>query len=138
MLIDEPAALVSGPLALLLHELAAAPAVRPYVRVLPVWARPYRSEIEAGLQAVAQAAQAWSSTAPERDNAEPSSAGEPESECSVAQAGALLGLGARRVQELAAAGELGGRRVGRIWLLNRVVVEQVAAARRRRGHERHA
>jgi excisionase family DNA binding protein len=132
MLIDRPSAVITGAPAALLSLLLRSPHVRTVVEQLPGWARPYRLEIAAAVDAVHRAGAGWVPVAVERDDAGPVGAVEADFECSVVGAAQLLDLSIRRTQELAAAGMLPGRRVGRQWLLERDAVLLVASARRAR------
>lgn len=129
MLIEGPAAVVSGPPAVLLSLLLRSPNVRTVVEGLPPWLRPYRAEIARVVEELHRVA---ASTALEREDAEPVSATAADSgTCTVSEAADRLRLSVRRTQELAAAGLLGGRRVGRTWQLDSAAVRVVAAERAR-------
>lgn len=134
MLIEGPAAVVSGPSAALLALLLRSPNVATVVRTLPAWARPHRAEIEAAVAAIDRAGRAWSSGAVsfERNDETGSSEIGPDSprRVTTGMAAQLLGLSPRRTQQLAAAGLLGGTRVGRLWLLDKDAVRLMAEGRR--------
>lgn len=128
----ESAAVLSGPAALVVSRVLSSPNVVKVLSGLPPWLAPYRSEISAAVQAIHRAAKAFetAATAPGRDTATVVGAVtlDSNSEWTVRKAADYLGLSRRRVQELA--GQLGGRRVGRLWILDEVTVRELARQRR--------
>lgn len=122
----EHAAIVSGGAAWLLSRILRSPAVAKLTGNPPAWLD--RSEISATVNAIHHAAKAFevASTAHERENATVVGAvdaqSDPTPEWTVSRAADHLRLSPRRVQELAP--ELGGRRVGRQWILNELAVRE--------------
>jgi hypothetical protein len=131
--IELPAAVVTGGPAWLLSRILRSPSVATVISLPPIWVN--QAELTATITAIHRAAKAFDTmaTAPERETATLTCAVtlESNSEWTVRKAADYLGLSQRRVQELAS--QLGGRRVGRQWILEEVAVREFA--RRRRGVE---
>lgn len=129
----ESAALLSGPAALVVSRVLHSPNVVTVLADLPRWLQRYRSEIHAAVEAVHRAARAYESgvAALEREDVVVSGAVRAHSDqhWTTRQAADHLRLSRRRVQELASA-ELGGRKVGRQWLFDEVVVREYQRHRR--------
>jgi hypothetical protein len=126
-------ALVRGSSAWLLSRIVASPGVTTVLNNPPGWVD--RTELAATIAAIHKAARGFdtASAAPERDTATALGAVMPESDLlgwTVRRAADFLGLSDRRVQEMAP--ELGGRRVGRQWLLDEVAVHHEGERRRHR------
>lgn len=123
-------ALVHGVSAHVLDRLLASPDVVRLFAAMPPWMRP---ELEATRRAVRVAAQEYEAlpTAGRGSAETPAAEVGPLSphEISTYQASVLLGVGERRVRQLAAGGM--GRQVGGRWLLDRSAV--LAYAQQRRG-----
>jgi excisionase family DNA binding protein len=100
---------------------------------------PQRAAFIRALRTIAEAAEDWlavEATAAGGNAATavgPVAAGSTHDEIDTAEAARLLGLGERRVRDLAAAGCLGARRVGAAWRFPRGSVVAHAAERRRAG-----
>lgn len=125
--VEQPAALVSGGPAWLLSRILPS---REVVKVLsrpPPWLD--RADVAATVAAIHRVAKELNPppTALERDTATLVGAVTPESPWTVRRAVDHLQLSVRRVQELAL--DLGGRRVGRHWLLDEVAVREFARQR---------
>lgn len=122
-------ALVHGVSAHVLARILAGSNVAAALNSLPSWMRP---EIDATCRAIRRAARAYEALPPAgggRAEAVAVDVGPPlPHEITTREAGALLGLGERRMRQLAAAGM--GRRTGSRWLLDRSAV--LAYAERRR------
>jgi hypothetical protein len=112
------AAIVSGAPAWLLSRIMRSPNVKKVLSTPPLWVD--RAEVAAAVDAIHRAAKAFetASGALERDDG------------TVRRAADYLGLSERRVQERAI--ELGGRKVGRQWILDEVAVRQEYQRRRQR------
>lgn len=122
-------AVASGFAAVVVDRLLA----RHLPSLLPAFSVEQRVEVVAFRRAVARAADVYRGrpVSPERSGETEVSvigAGSGRDEISTIEAAALLGVGVRRVQQYAKGGM--GRRVGRVWLLDRGEVEAAAAARR--------
>lgn len=124
-------ALVRGSSAWLLSRILASPGVAAVVNNSPQWVD--RAELAATIAAIHTAARRFDTTtaALEREDAAPLGAVMPQSApgWTVRRAAAYLGLSHRRVQEIAA--ELGGRRVGRAWILDEAAVREYERRRHR-------
>lgn len=125
-------ALVHGSSAWLLSRILASPGVATVVSNPPGWVD--RAELAATIAAIHTAASRFdtaSSAAHEREDAALLGAVTPQLDpaWTVRRAADYLGLSDRRVQELAA--ELGGRRVGRAWILDEVAVREYERRRQR-------
>lgn len=87
------------------------------------------AELRQAWAAIRAAAQEWSQWRAAVDGrtepvpAETSPGSAREREIDTARAGDLLGVSARRVRQLVAAGDLPARRAGRTWLVDRCAVE---------------
>jgi hypothetical protein len=128
--IGYPAAVVSGGPAWLLSKILRSTSVAKVISHPPVWLD--HAELTATVAAIHQAAKAFAmtATAPERETAALTCAVTLESnpEWTVRKAADYLQLSRRRVQELAS--QLGGRRIGRQWILDEVAVREFARKRR--------
>lgn len=115
-------ALVRGSSAWLISRILNSPAVAKVVTSPPRLVD--RAELAATVAAIHQASRAFetSVTALERGNETTAGAVAPQSEWTTKQAADHLRMSQRRVQELAA--ELGGRKIGRQWLLDEVAVRR--------------
>lgn len=122
----ESAAVVAGRPAAVLDRVLSAP------RVAAVLDRLGDAEVDATRAAIRSAAKAYEQATATRRSSETRSgedrAGWPVGVVTSAQAAELLGVGLRRVQQLAAGGL--GRRVAGRWVLDRDEVEHLAAERR--------
>ncbi|MGH3546833.1 MAG: helix-turn-helix domain-containing protein [Pseudonocardiaceae bacterium] len=127
----EAAALVAGCSAWLFSRILRSPNVAAVLASPPSWVD--RAELNATVSAVHRAGRTFeaAATAPEREDATMVGAVVPDcpSAWTVARAAEFLRLSPRRVQELAAA-ELGGTRIGRVWLLDEVAVREYEHLRR--------
>jgi excisionase family DNA binding protein len=132
MLIEQPAAVLTGPTATLLDLVLRSPRVKVVVEQLPPWLRPHKAEIVAELRALRHVAAGWApepvgvtAGAFERcDETAEDPAVAPFDGVDVVEAARLLRRSRRHVQNLAATGRLPARRVsGRTWLLDRKAVE---------------
>lgn len=125
-------ALVQGVSAHVLDRVLSSPNVARVLDSLPPWMRP---EVEETRRAIHRAAGEYEVLPVAVDGsteAPPAEIGPLSAhEISTYQAGILLGLGERRVRQLAAGGM--GRRVGGRWLLDRSAVLAYAEQRRGRG-----
>ncbi len=99
-----------------------------------------REALVRALRSIAEAADSWAAVESTAASGSAAAATEPvasaflhDDEIGSSQAAALLGLGERRVRDLAAAGCLGARRVGGSWRYSRASVLAHAAERRRAG-----
>jgi hypothetical protein len=129
--IGYPAAVVSGGPAWLLSKILRSPSVAKAISHPPIWLD--QAELTATVAAIHQAAKAFDTaavTAPERETAAITRAVtlESNSEWTVRRAADYLRLSRRRVQELAS--KLGGRRIGRQWILDGVAVREFARQRK--------
>lgn len=124
-------ALITGPSAHVLDRILASPNV---VRMLAMVQMPAeaRAEVDAARRAIRRAAQAFEAASTAVDGTTETSLAEiaplSSHEFDTHEAAALLGVGERRVRQLAAGGM--GRRAGGRWLLDRTAV--LAYAERRR------
>jgi hypothetical protein len=128
-------ALVSGASAHVLDRLLRSPDVRRVVECLPAW---LRAEVEATVTAIRRAAVDYEAlpVSPERSGETLPGETEPRwpgdllepGGLTVMQAADLLGVSARRAQQLAAGGM--GRRVGRVWELDPTSVREYGQRRR--------
>jgi len=125
-------ALVRGSSSWLLSRILASPGVATVVDNPPRWVD--RAELAATIAAIHTAARRFdtASAAHEREDAALLGAVTPQLDpaWTVRRAADFLGLSERRVQERAA--ELGGRKVGRQWILDEVAVRQEYQRRRQR------
>ncbi len=129
-------ALVTGATAHVLDRLLRSPNVRQLLDNLPSW---LRAEVDATARAIGRAAADYEAlpVSPERSGEAPfgeiaaRSAGIGTAGwLDAGQAANLLGVSARRVQQLAAGGM--GRRVGRVWRLDETAVREYGQRQRRR------
>lgn len=115
-------------------EVVACLLARRLPKLMPAFTVEQRVEVAAFHRAVARAADRYRArpVSPGRNGETPVTevvlSSRRDDEISTSEAAALLGVGVRRVQQYAKAGM--GRRVGRLWLLDRGEVEAAAAARR--------
>jgi excisionase family DNA binding protein len=119
--IEYPAAVVTGPEAFLLSRVLKAPSVVAFLRRARWF---HGGDVQAMLEAIDRAARAWESrlTLAQRHTALRSDPLPAHSRWTVEQAAKHLGLSHRRVQELARAGWLTGKREGRRWGLDEASV----------------
>jgi hypothetical protein len=124
-------AVVSDSPAVLLSRILRSPNVVTVLNHPPLWVD--RAELAATIAAIHKAAQRFgtASAALEREDATVVSAVTPQlgPEWTVRRAADFLGLSQRRTQELAA--QLGGRKVGRQWLLDELAVREYGKRRHR-------
>ncbi|MGH3781252.1 MAG: helix-turn-helix domain-containing protein [Pseudonocardiaceae bacterium] len=122
VVIIEPVVIISGAPVYLLSKLLSAAPVVAFLRCARWTAN---DEFAATLRAIHEAGRAWQAVVELRERNNAVRCARPVSgraTMSIEEASERLGIGERRVQQLAQSGRITGRRVGQRWQLDQVSV----------------